>query len=240
MTKEKGISGSTLKIIAIFIMIIDHIGLGIWYRLPGLGYLVPDVIDQATWWSVYIVMRRIGRTAFPIFCFLLVEGFFNTKNHAKYAMRLFSFALISQLPFQYAFQGLMNDGLNLNVFFTLFIGLILIWGMTKIKERWPNYYLFMPGWLLSCAIAGFLAYRLDTDYDYRGILLIVILYLFRKTRLISLIAGYLSFLWEAYCLPGFILAWFYNGKRGLKTKLLFYMVYPAHLFLIYLAWKYLL
>jgi hypothetical protein len=290
MTKEKGLSGSTLKIIAILVMIVDHIGLGIWSRLPGLGYLVPDVMDRETWWLIYNVMRSIGRTAFPIFAFLLVEGFFHTKNRLMYAIRLFSFAFISQIPFHYAFLHLTS---GLNIFFTLFIGLIMMWAMTEIKKRWPNIFLlyrkflrisytikpsggctlarmedvalrprsargfakanpslYLIGWIIIIAAAGFTAYQLKTDYYYQGILVIAIFYILREQRILALSAGYLTFLLpqaikhdftiQLYCLVGFILSWFYNGNRGLKIKYLFYMVYPAHLLLIYVIWRYII
>jgi hypothetical protein len=240
ITKEKGLSGSTLKIIAIIIMLIDHIGVAIWYRLPGLGYLVPDVMDQETWWQIYMIIRRVGRTAFPIFCFLLVEGFYHTKRRPKYAIRLFAFSLISQLPFHYAF---LNISTRLNVFFTLFIGFMVMWGMSELKKKCSNQYIYFAGWVIIVTVGGLLALGLNTDYDYKGILLIAIFYIFREVRLFSLISGYMTFallMKEAFYLPGFVLSWFYNGNRGLNTKFLFYLVYPVHLLLFYVVWRYLL
>ena len=71
-----GITGSTLKLIALVSMLLDHIG----------AVLIAAPIP-------YYMLRLIGRIAFPVFCFLLVEGFFHTKNLNKYAVRLFLFAL---------------------------------------------------------------------------------------------------------------------------------------------------
>ena len=250
----KGFSGSTLKIIAIFAMVIDHIGLGIWYRLPELGYLGPETIDVETWWLTYQAMRNIGRTAFPIFCFLLVEGFFHTRSYFKYALRLFAFAFISQLPFRYAFLDLIEGR---NVFFTLFIGVLAMWGMNELKDRWPRRWIYWPGWLVVIATAGYLAHLLDTDYSYMGIVLIAVLYIFNKTRIPALITSYLSFKISMYCgssasvgflkymsgdfyFVGFIVSSFYNGCRGLKFKYIFYLIYPVHLTIIYMVWSYLL
>ncbi|MCL2051628.1 MAG: conjugal transfer protein TraX [Lachnospiraceae bacterium] len=249
-----GFSNSTLKIIAVLSMVIDHLGLGIWYRLPSLGYLVPEMIDMETWWSIFQLMRNIGRPAFPIFCFLLVEGFSHTSSYFKYAVRLFIFSLISQLPFHYAFLNLAE---GLNVFFTLLIGLMALWGFHEVKTRWPKRIIYLPSWALIAALACFIADFLNTDYDYKGVLLIICLYIFRQSRIIALISsyftfkfvmyksasmttGFLAYLGADYCFPGFILSYFYNGKRGLKFKYLFYLVYPVHLMLIYLAWNYLL
>ena len=113
MEKKKGISGSTLKMIEIVTMVIDHIGAAVLARLlmvNGLGELDQtnaDAIMQwlsangALYWT-YTVMRMIGRVAFPIFCFLLVEGFLHTHDVKKYAMRLGLFALLSEIPFDLA------------------------------------------------------------------------------------------------------------------------------------------
>ena len=234
-------------------MVIDHIGFGIWYRLPEFGYLVPHTMDMETWWAIYLIMRNIGRTAFPIFCFLLVEGFFHTSSYYKYALRLFIFALLSQLPFHYAFLGLIG---GLNIFFTLLIGLLAMWGMNEIKIRWPKHFTYLSIWVIIILGACYVAYQLDTDYDYKGVLLIVVLFIFHKTRIIAMITSYFSFkaatyigyskmgflkyLSMDYYFPGFILMCFYNGKRGLKIKYLFYLIYPAHLSMIYVAWKYLM
>ena len=68
-----------LKWIAIVTMTIDHIGL----------ILYPE----------YIVLRYIGRLAFPLFAYLLILGMESTRSVMKYFLRLFSFALISQTPF---------------------------------------------------------------------------------------------------------------------------------------------
>ena len=109
MEKKKGISGSTLKMIAIVTMLIDHIGAAVLARLlmvNGLGELDQTSTDAIVQWlsangalyGTYTAMRMIGRVAFPIFCFLLVEGFLHTHDVKKYAMRLGLFALLSEIP----------------------------------------------------------------------------------------------------------------------------------------------
>lgn len=233
----KGISGSTLKIIAMVIMVIDHVGLALWYRLPNLGYAMPDVMNYEVWNTVYNCMRTIGRTAFPIFCFLLVEGFFHTSSRLRYALRLFLFALLSQFPYHYAFLGLST---RWNVFFSLLIGLLTIWGMEETGLRLTNRFVAWGVKIILLFAGGGIALLLNTDYDWNGVLLIVIFYLLYNKRLLSLIAGYLSFIWEVFCLPAFFLIWFYNGKRGLRLKYAFYFIYPLHLALLYVIWRYLL
>lgn len=96
---QKGLSGSTLKLIAIITMLIDHIGAAVIARLLIAGQ------GSEMLYKIYYAMRAVGRVAFPIFCFLLVEGFFYTGSRKKYALRLFGFALLSEIPFDLAFSG---------------------------------------------------------------------------------------------------------------------------------------
>ena len=135
---RKGLSGSTLKIIAVVTMLIDHIGAAILARMMmvnGLGGIdQSDTTAVMQWYSnnttlfqVYQVMRSIGRIAFPIFCFLLVEGFEHTHDRKKYALRLGLFALISEIPFDLAFSSEVLEFQYQNVFFTLFIGMLTMW-----------------------------------------------------------------------------------------------------------------
>ena len=217
-------------------MLIDHVGYGIWRRLPEMGYLVPELMSRESWWAIYNLMRDIGRTAFPIFCFLLVEGFSHTKSRWKFALRLLVFAFISQAPFHYAFLGLAS---GLNVFFTLFIAFVAMWGMTWAKAKWPWQYAYLGIWVPLAAASALLAEWLDTDYGLRGIALILIFYLFRNLYPLAMAVGYWTLNWRSAYLPGFILPLFYNGKRGLNTKYLFYIFYPAHLAVIYIIWRFL-
>lgn len=225
------VNGGALKLTAMLIMLLDHIGAAILRYLPSL-ITIPEERYQL-WHMSYRIVRNIGRSAFPIFCFFIVEGFYHTHNKAKYAARLLLFAMLSQYPFELAVYGEYHWK-HTNVFFTLFLGLLTIWSMSETDRRIRNAAaaLTIKAFYLS---AGCLtAYVLNTDYDYKGVLLIVILYLFRPTPALRSIAGYLSFLWEPYCLPGFLMLHLYNGERGKPGKYLFYSFYPLHLLILYL------
>lgn len=97
MLKSQEIAGSALKIIALVTMLIDHIAATL------LLELIRDGIGGKALIDVYWVMRSVGRMAFPIYCFLLVEGFKYTSDRTKYALRLVCFAAISEIPFDMAF-----------------------------------------------------------------------------------------------------------------------------------------
>lgn len=134
------LSGSTLKWIAIVTMLIDHIGAVLFengfikaynQQLSGaFSYSVTHAV-----WYADIWMRRIGRVAFPIFCFLLVEGFFHTSNRKKYALRLGIFALVSEVPFDLAFRSSILEFTYQNVMVTLFIGFLTIWAMEVLAPE---------------------------------------------------------------------------------------------------------
>lgn len=142
---RKGISGSTLKFIAVFSMLIDHIAASV--------LLNPLVnANSAFMISLAHVMRMFGRLAFPIFCFLLIEGFLHTKNRKKYALRLALFALISEIPFDLAFSYKSFDFSYQNVFFTLLIGLLVMIGFQTITDRWNE-----KKWLIVPALFGILS-----------------------------------------------------------------------------------
>ena len=240
------LNGSTLKIIAMVTMLIDHIGAAILLYLPTYGYI--SAAGYGNWYSVYTVFRGIGRTAFPIFCFLLVEGFFHTKNVKKYALNLLGFAIISEPLFDFAFKDKFTWS-GQNVFWTLLIGLGTIYCLDRLIKyfrgeeidfgKLKNQILAAVGMVGTVIIGGGLSILMQTDYSYHGILLIVIFYLLRYTRALAGLIGYISlFFLEPLCLPGFLLIQFYNGKRGLtkyskNLKYIFYAFYPAHLLLLF-------
>lgn len=135
--KRRGISGSTLKLVAVAAMLTDHIAAVVLARqIMDSGYLMAVykggtayadwARDYGTLYQAYMIMRAIGRLGFPIFCFLLVEGFQKTRNVKKYGLRLGLFALISEIPFNLALTGEVTASGYQNVFLTLFLGLFAL------------------------------------------------------------------------------------------------------------------
>lgn len=233
-----------LKMIAIITMLIDHIG-AIFISPQNSPYL-------------YLLFRSVGRLAFPIFCFLIVEGFYNTKNVKKYMIRLGIFALISEIPFDLAFYRgfhgtdinfsnidfttIMNFMSHQNVFFTLFLGLLLITIMNKVEKKYQKHIILnnLINGLVTIAFC-IMAAILRTDYDFKGILLIAAFYLFRGNKVllgmaIFLVLGYIgqNAFWGICATLSIIAIAFYNEKKGKDIKYLFYIFYPAHLFILYL------
>ncbi len=211
-----------LKLIAIITMLIDHVG----------AVLVPNNT------MLYLIMRCIGRLSFPIFVFLLVEGFYHTKDVKKYLMRLGAFALISEIPFDLAFYGKVLEFRHQNIFFTLSLGLLCMYLMSEVEKRFKmNVILMNLMNALLTLIIGSVAYLLKTDYDYRGIILIVAFYLFRGSKLLRglsllFISGYLLGYINIYATFAIIPIAFYNGQKGKSIKYAFYIFYPAHLLIL--------
>lgn len=207
-------SGSTLKIIAVFTMIIDHIG--------------------AVFFPYVFWLRVIGRIAFPIFCYLLVEGFLHTKNLKKYLYTLFAFAFVSEIPFDLAFHGFFPYMEGQNVFFTLAIGLIMLYLFDKFMKE-GNRLLALGAFILACVISE----MTSCDYGYMGIGFILCFYLYKTIEgkqkyLYLLVFALLTIVNEVYFVQSFALLalvpiYFYNGRRGLKLKYIFYAIYPIHL-----------
>ena len=246
MTERNGLNGSTLKMIAIITMLIDHIGAAVIGRmliLQGVNGLdTSDNTAVMNWLSgnanlywTYTIMRMIGRIAFPIFCFLLVQGFLHTHDVRKYAIRLGLFALISEIPFDLAFKSKWMEWGYQNVFFTLFIGLLtmMLYHAVEEKTEW-NMGIRAVLYIAILAAGMLLAYLLKTDYAEKGVFCIMILYIFRKNKRWQLLAGCASFLWESAAVLAFIPIALYNGKRGFGGKYFFYIFYPAHLLVLYL------
>ncbi|WP_277258728.1 TraX family protein [Merdimonas faecis] len=199
-----------LKCIAIVSMALDHTG----------AVLYPSQI-----W-----LRCLGRIAFPIFCFLIVEGFFHTHDVRRYMGRLGVFALISEIPYDLAFRGVPLEYAHQNVFFTLLIGI----GMMILLERnreWPVKAVIL-------LLAMWLAVLIRSDYNFRGVLLIFVFYIFHESRWLAVTAGGLwNFLYrgviQKYGVLSVLPLALYNGERGRKMKYFFYIFYPAHLLLLY-------
>lgn len=230
--KRSSLSGSTLKIFAIVTMMIDHTGAAL---IGPLRYFAPENM-QHFFTELYPVTRAIGRLAFPVFCFLLVEGFIHTRSTVKYALRLFLFALISELPFDFALANNLFSWHHQNVYFTLLIGLLVMMGVTYFEQRPTKNAL--QRWfsiLMEAAIlAGglYLAKVMYTDYGFKGVFLIEVLYFLRFDRRLQSIFGAIAISWEAWAPLSFILVWFYNGTRGKQMKYFFYWFYPVHLIIL--------
>lgn len=155
--RKKGISGSTIKLIGIITMFIDHFAAALltrvvisWSHLYEMTYSNnQDAIMRLMllYYGMWF-LRMVGRLGFPIFCFLLVEGFGKTSNKLKYAVRLGLFALVSEIPFDLAFSAKVLEFGHQNVFFTLFLGFLAMCAFDFLgKHKLPG----AVRWIMSIA-----------------------------------------------------------------------------------------
>lgn len=208
-----GLSGSALKVIALVSMLADH----------SAYYL----LEHET--TLYEAMCCFGRIAFPVFAFLIAEGFAHTRNRLRYFLTLLGFAVVSEVPW-FLLNGADETH---NVMFTLALGVGALAIFDKYHQR---------KFLCFCMIAliAIFAACFGTDYEWRGISLIVICYMMRGHRPLLLL--FMLPLMIYYGIVGAIIAAIvlslYDGTRGFiqgnTAKYGFYAFYPVHLCLIYL------
>ncbi|MEG1010539.1 MAG: TraX family protein [Ruthenibacterium sp.] len=262
LPQRRGLTGTHLKIIAIVLMLIDHIGATV------MQTLTMQTQSNALLFATTL-MRYLGRLAFPIFCFLLVEGFLHTRDVKKYILRLAAFAVLSEIPFDFAISGTWLEFTHQNVFFTLTIGVVALLAIRNFSGRvWLQ--VLCAG---ACVVAAEL---LHTDYAGMGVIVILLFYTLREHRrarfwavglwlfLGMALSGVMQFaavlaaqpelysayppfvlliniaisctmsgLMEACGAFSFLLIRRYNGARGAGLpKYFFYAFYPAHLLLL--------
>ena len=230
-------TSASLHIMAMLFMLCDH--------------LWGTVISGNDW------LTCIGRIAFPIFAFMIVEGYFHTKNLKKYVIRLLIFALISEIPFDLAMGSRVFYPIHQNVLWSFLISIGLIhWNeRTKFKKLWKR---ILVGFL--SVVTGYVVGLLTmVDFYHAGILTVLVFYAFRQRnwwcRLCQLIClwyinvemlggfSYELHFGEAvyflsrqgFALLALIPIWLYRGRQGFHSKMLqftYYAFYPLHLLIL--------
>lgn len=213
-----------IKIIACVTMVLDHI-----------KYAIPETEG--------ILTNYFGRLAFPLYAFLLTEGYVHTKDLKKYYYRMIIFAIISQIPFM-LFRTLVGEWKMLNIMFTLLLGLIAITVYDKEKRK----YISIPIIILLIWMGKIL----KVDYGWYGVTTVILLYLLKNNKsfipfsyLLLLIFYYYSriksfnfgteiILYILFSWSSTFIMMIYNGKEGKKLKYFYYIFYPLHMIVIYL------
>ena len=243
MKEKTGIDSFILHILAMTFMLCDHL----WATLlPGQEWLT-----------------CVGRLAFPIFAFMIAEGYAHTSNVKKYMGRLFVFALISEIPFNLIMGSSLVYPFHQNVLWTFLLGVLSMQIIEKARKTEKK-------WLLVLTIVFVILgdYILGTltmvDYNAAGVLTVLLFYFFRTKNWVSLaaqVAGlfYLNVIMlgdlyypvtilghefeiaqQGFALLALIPIWLYNGKQGYHKKwfqYFCYAFYPVHLLLLYLMWQ---
>lgn len=211
------LNGTQLKLFAALIMVIDHIG----------AVILPQ----------YIILRIIGRISFPIFCFMAAEGFYYTSDLKKYMLRLFIAGIITEPVYNLAFTGTLQY-MHQNVMFTFLCAAAAVY----IGKMFPEKLRVLS--VIPFVFMAYIANVLNTDYGAFGVTLIWLFYILRDKKFINIaasgvlqIAGSVGI--QRYSVFSLIPIALYNGRKGKKIKYFFYIFYPGHLMIIYIAALYL-
>ena len=217
------LDGTMLKIIAMISMVLDHVG-DLFF--PG-----------ATW------MRAAGRLAMPLFAFCIAEGYAHTRDRRKYLLRMGIFALISEIPFDLAFEsriGLTHQ----NIMLSFFLSILALMLYDRIRGGEGTDGAQIPAWktalgVLAVGTVAVLALLLKADYTIFAVISVFLFYALRKKHPLlrsGVGVGFLALTrtvgyYSATGLSLLPLA-LYNGKKGKGLKWLFYLFYPGHLLLL--------
>ena len=253
------LSGNSLKIIAVFTMVIDHtckivfqwLLSNYWGAMVDSGEMSWERFTQIDHF-IRFDLQSIGTIAFPLFCFLLAEGFQHTRSRKRYIGLMFVFALISEIPFDIGFfseysrmEGTFPFYFNYqNVFFTLFLGLVALVCLERFScksEKRADKVKAVVLQIISIAAIAAVAELIRCDYGMEGILYIAAFYICRKNRVYQVLLFLLAYMVATGNQPPMctllacLIILLYNGKRGkMKLKYFFYAFYPIHITLLYL------
>ncbi len=221
LEKLQILDGTSLKLLAMLSMVFDHVG---------------DMFFPGALW-----MRMIGRLAMPLFSFCIAEGYAHTGNKQRYLLRMGVFALVSEIPFDLAFEGRVGLG-HQNIMLSFFLSILALMLFDRIRGEGKEHAALktLLGILCVCAMAV-LALLLKADYTVFAVLAVFLFYVLRDRHALlrcGVGVGFLALTRTVgyYRATGLSLIplLLYNGKRGRGLKWLFYAFYPGHLLLLYL------
>ena len=234
----KLLNGTSLKVIAMTSMVMDHA-----MKIFGIH-------------SLFLTIA--GRLAFPIFAFLLAEGYAHTSNVNRYTGRLLFWAVLTEIPFDMAFYGEPFMFRHQNVLWTFLISLLMLRLYDRFGEK-EEYIGRLISMMAVLALGMFLGVMTMCDYSAVGVLMVLMFWFLRGNTvrhcilqvMIVLLFSFLltSSLWafdwngaplfvpvQVFCLLALPLIWLYNGKPGYRKKwfqTLCYAFYPGHLLILF-------
>lgn len=236
MKKGKGLSGFALKRIAVASMIVDHVG-SILLRAMMVPYLSEGTVtvngdSPAALWRLMEareVCDVLGSIAFPLFCFLMAEGFLHSRDRVGYGLRMGLFALLSEVPFDLAHYQRPLDLRLQNVLFTLTVSLFTLLLMAGAEDRWPERRAARDGAIAGITLAGAgAAYLLRGEYVFLGVFAVVLFYLLREKGWLRVLGAAPLLVASPWVLLAAPLVLLYSGERGKGSKWFFYCFYPLH------------
>lgn len=230
--KGKILSQEMLKLIACVTMLIDHFGHAI---VPQLQ--IPHMVE------FYYACRSIGRIAFPIYCFLLVEGMRRTRDPYRYVLRLFIGALLAELPFDLLFDGYFNWGYQ-SVMVTLTLGALMLLSMKKVNKQWLKFLLVLPFVVLAeivkCdygagGIAMIAVFALVPRQPTQALALVLVNWLAIPSATLPILGFPVSV--QLFAILALIPIGLYSGRKLTYSRAVqwaFYLFYPLHILILWI------
>lgn len=225
--KYQNLTGSALKMIALITMLIDHTAAFLICKFEFANSPLVSMGSHTI--TIYRILRLIGRLSFPIYCFLITEGYIHTHDKKKYGINLLAFAVVSEIPWNLEYSGKIFYS-SQNVFFTLFLGYLSICLYEKYKEHSSEL-------VLSMLAVFFVALCIKSDYGCKGVGFILLLHILRDKKILQAFLGSCFLSAQYMVLVSFGLINMYNGERGFikgkAAKYAFYVIYPLHMLILY-------
>lgn len=239
-SKKQGIDRVTLKYIAAFAMLIDHIAM----------FFIPTTT------VIGCLCRFVGRLTFPIMCYFIAEGYVHTSSKKNYAKRLALFAVISQFAYTFSHYGELFTRafcMDLNVLFVFLISVLALFCYEKVKNQLLELLLI----LMLVALSA------PCDWGIYAPILVLCFYHYRDSKnkqavAFSIVAAVVVVSATLFCVlneyPWYGNLWqlglflflpflyAYNRNGGSKRKFhkwFFYVFYPLHLLVLGLIFWYL-
>lgn len=240
-TKEKfDLSSASLHVLAMIFMLFDHA----W----------ATVVPGNQW------MTCVGRLAFPVFAFMIVEGYFHTRDLKRYVMRLLVLAVLTEIPFNLMYAGGVFYPFHQNVIWTFLMGIGLIC-LNEWAKKKGKLWLRVLMAVVSAVVGLALGFATMVDYYGVGVLTVLVFYFFHGRKWWCLLGQVAALYWlnvevlgglyfevemfgstveivqQGLALLALIPIWLYRGRQGYHAKWFrwfCYGFYPLHMLCLYL------
>jgi hypothetical protein len=236
------LSSAALHMLAMLSMLIDH--------------TLKTVIENDSW------IFALGRLAFPIFAFMVAEGYFHTHNYRRYIARMLLFAILSEIPYDLMKSDVVLEPYDQNVLWTFLLALLCIRIVDKVRSKGKKWLYILAS--IAVSFGGFILGSLFmVDYGGMGVLMVLIFYFFRERKwwcmllqfvLLSIINvlflgafGYgfttniggmrLEIPLQGFAVLALIPIWLYHGRQGYHSKpfqYVCYAFYPVHMLILFI------
>lgn len=244
--KTPNVTADALKIFAGITMLIQSIGIIIIekgiicldsYTQQELSQALADDSNLMFLAGAGSVLQLIGGLAVPVFAFLLVEGFRNTSSYRRYLLNMAVFALLSEIPYDFAMSGKFVDWSSQNALVTMCVCLLLLYFLRMLEGKRGFLYHMARLVILLCALVWVTLFR--AEYGLCMVLLVAVFYLLHDRNVLkTILGGAVSLLYVTGPLA-FYMIWFYDERRkDILPKYVYYIFYPAHILLLGVLGKY--